>query len=96
MDLASRFIYRAKSDGIVNSTKHVYDYLPITIALFEPLFYLRLFQSFKFLDIRVYLSCDMRTNLNRSTDLPHPVGIVIGKEAKIGKNVCIYQNIVFS
>ncbi len=34
----------------------------------------------------------LQTLLNNGTVFPHPIGIVIGKHAKIGKNCKIYQN----
>lgn len=35
---------------------------------------------------------DLKELLKNGTKFPHPIGIVIGKGAKIGKNCTIYQN----
>jgi serine acetyltransferase len=38
-------------------------------------------------------SCDIMIQLPPTTQIPHPVGIVIGKEVEIGDDVRIYQNV---
>lgn len=43
--------------------------------------------------IFVKLSCDIRQSLPPTTTVPHPTGIVISKQARIGRNVTIYQNV---
>lgn len=47
--------------------------------------------------LSLILSCDLTIGIKelvvRKTKLPHPIGIVIGKEAKIGNNCTIYQNV---
>lgn len=43
--------------------------------------------------IFIKLSCDIRQSLPPTTTVPHPTGIVIGKQAEIGENVTIYQNV---
>lgn len=41
----------------------------------------------------IKLSCDIRQSLPLTTTVPHPTGIVIGKQAEIGRDVTIYQNV---
>jgi serine O-acetyltransferase len=45
--------------------------------------------------IYVYFGCDigMRASIAGGLHIPHPVGIVIGAHARIGRNVTIYQNV---
>ena len=42
---------------------------------------------------RILFSCDIRTTLPRSTNITHPVGIVIGKNVDLGENIKIRQNV---
>ena len=35
----------------------------------------------------------LRAQINENTTFPHPIGIIIGDGAKIGKNCTIYQNV---
>jgi len=44
-------------------------------------------------DPRFIFSCFAHQKLPRSTNLPHPTGIVIGGNGNIGENVSIYQNV---
>jgi serine O-acetyltransferase len=43
--------------------------------------------------LRVCAACDIDQELPKSTRMPHPVGIVIGKNARLGENMLIYQNV---
>jgi len=43
--------------------------------------------------LKIKFSCDIKKNLPKSVNLPHPVGIVISNTAEIGENVTIYQNV---
>jgi len=43
--------------------------------------------------LRVCAACDIDQDLPKSTRMPHPVGIVIGKNARLGENMKIYQNV---
>jgi serine acetyltransferase len=38
-------------------------------------------------------TCDVHQKRPKSTKLPHPIGIVIGKQAEIGEHVRIYHNV---
>jgi serine O-acetyltransferase len=42
---------------------------------------------------KIRTACDIRASLPNSTSIPHPVGIVIGKDVKLGNNVMILQNV---
>lgn len=43
---------------------------------------------------RIYgVFISVKTDFDRSLELRHPVGIIIGEGVKIGKNVIIYQNV---
>jgi serine O-acetyltransferase len=44
-------------------------------------------------DIRILFSSSITQKLPKSTGFPHPVGIVIGRNADIGEGVIIYQNV---
>lgn len=39
------------------------------------------------------LSCQIPFRYLKTVYFPHPIGIVIGSEVKIGRNVTIYQNV---
>ncbi|MEZ8851008.1 DapH/DapD/GlmU-related protein [Vibrio cyclitrophicus] len=62
--------------------------------LIRPLYY-TLKLSLRYRDPRFMTSCVISRNLPKSTKIPHPVGIVIGKEngVKIGENCTIMQNV---
>ena len=44
-------------------------------------------------DLRHFSSCDIPTRLPPSTDVPHPVGIVIGRGIRIGDRCTILHNV---
>jgi serine O-acetyltransferase len=44
-------------------------------------------------DLRHIFSCDIPFELPRSTDVPHPVGIVIGRGIRIGDGCTILHNV---
>lgn len=39
--------------------------------------------------LKSIMTCDLATNLPKSTKIPHPYGIVIGYHVKIGNNCTI-------
>lgn len=43
--------------------------------------------------VQQLLCCQIPLRYLRTVYFPHPVGIVIGSEARIGRNVTIYQNV---
>lgn len=49
--------------------------------------------SFVRLDIRYITSCHISFFLPLSINIPHPIGIVIGRDIKFGKNITIMQNV---
>lgn len=57
--------------------------------------YYSILLSFKYKDPRFLTSCVISRTLPKSTIIPHPVGIVIGKEngVSIGENCTIMQNV---
>ena len=44
-------------------------------------------------DFRFFFSCNVSKKLPPSTNIPHPIGIVIGSDVPIGKNCTIMQNV---
>ncbi|MGF1793559.1 hypothetical protein L4D21_23495 [Photobacterium profundum] len=62
--------------------------------LLKPLYY-TLKLAFYYKDPRFITSCVISRNLPRSTIIPHPIGIVIGKEngVTIGEGCTIMQNV---
>jgi serine acetyltransferase len=62
--------------------------------IFLPLFYTSKL-AFRYKDPRVMFSCVISRELPRSTKLPHPIGIVIGRGngVSIGENCVIMQNV---
>jgi serine acetyltransferase len=66
----------------------------ISKKIFFPLFYTSKL-AFRYKDPRVVFSCVISRDLPKTTKLPHPIGIVIGKEngVSIGENCIIMQNV---
>lgn len=62
--------------------------------IYSPL-YFGLINSWQFKDPRVLFSCVMTRRLPKSTKIPHPIGIVIGKSngVSLGENCTIMQNV---
>lgn len=97
-----------KLDYFANYQKNPNFFKIISAIFFNPgfriIFYYRLINYFKlnrFLIIRnLYRYSCLKNNLDISIEakigaglnLPHPIGIIIGKGVVIGKNVTIYQN----
>lgn len=68
-------------------------YLRIILYLKEKRF-LRLATYFANRLQRIYgVFISVKTDFDKSLELRHPVGIIIGEGVKIGKNVIIYQNV---
>ena len=59
------------------------------------LLYFGLLNSIQFKDFRILFSCVCTHRLPKTTHLPHPIGIVIGRPpgTKIGENCTIFQNV---
>lgn len=51
------------------------------------------YNSLRFKDFRLLFSCVISFKLPSNTHIPHPIGIVIGKDSKIGSNCTIMQNV---
>ena len=86
MGLINRFVYRLKSDGVLLTFFLIVRYLiginPINFS-----------NALRFREHRIITSCDLSILLPRSTQLPHPIGIVIGHDAEVGANVRIQQHV---
>jgi serine O-acetyltransferase len=54
---------------------------------------INLYNAVLFREHKIATSCDLSAPLPRSTQLPHPVGIVVGHGVDIGSNVLIRQNV---
>lgn len=65
----------------------------LTVKFLTGLNFINLYNAFVFREYTIATSCDISTCLPRSTELPHPVGVVIGHDVDIGSNVLIRQNV---
>ncbi|WP_445085389.1 serine O-acetyltransferase [Halobellus sp. GM3] len=54
---------------------------------------INIFNAVLFREHKILMSCDISTVLPASTELPHPVGIVVGHDVDVGLNVLIRQNV---
>lgn len=86
MGLLRRFFDRLRSDGLFLT-------LYVTIKYVTGINIVNVYNAFLFREFKIITSCDISTRLPRSTVLPHPVGIVIGHDVEIGRNVRIQQNV---
>jgi serine acetyltransferase len=86
MGLIGRFLTRIRSDGILIA-------INLTVKFLTGLNFINLYNAFVFREYTIATSCDISTCLPRSTELPHPVGVVIGHDVDIGSNVLIRQNV---
>ena len=86
MGLIGRFLTRIRSDGILMA-------IHLTVKFLTGLNSINLYNAFVFREYTIATSCDISTCLPRSTELPHPVGVVIGHDVDIGSNVLIRQNV---
>lgn len=86
MGLLTRFITRLRSDGILLTVLVTVKYL-IGINI------VNLYNALRFRKHKILMSCDIETRLPRDTELPHPVGIVVGHGVEVGSNVLIRQNV---
>jgi serine O-acetyltransferase len=65
----------------------------LTIKFLTGLNFINIYNALIFREHTIATSCDISTRLPRSTELPHPVGIVIGHDVNIGSNVRIRQGV---
>lgn len=86
MRLLKKLLRRLKHDGPL-ITLHVIFKFTLGINL------INLYNAIIFREHKIATSCDICTPLPRSTQLPHPVGIVIGHDVNVGTNVRIQQNV---
>lgn len=86
MELVRRFLIRLRSDGILMT-------IHLTIKFLTGLNFVNLYNAAVFREHTIATSCDISTCLPRDTELPHPIGIVIGHDVNIGSNVRIRQNV---
>lgn len=86
MSLISRFINRLRDDGLLLTLCLALRYL-IGINL------INLYNTLRFREHRISTSCDISIVLPKSTQLPHPLGIVIGHDVEVGSNVRIQQHV---
>lgn len=87
MILVTRFFDKWKRDGFWNAIKLIPSFIG------NPVDSLALKNAIRFRDRRIYTSCEISQLLPRSTNLPHPVGIVVGAHVEVGENVEIRQNV---
>ncbi|MFC7071967.1 serine O-acetyltransferase [Halovenus rubra] len=67
--------------------------LHLTVAYLIGINLINIYNAIRFRKHKIFTSCDISIPLPQSTTLPHPVGIVVGHEVEIGKNVRIQQNV---
>jgi len=86
MGLVGRFLTRLRSDGILMS-------IHLTINFLVGVNFINLYNALVLREYTIATSCDISTCLPRNTELPHPVGIVIGHDVDVGSNVRVRQNV---
>lgn len=86
MGLVRRFVRRLRSDGLFRT-------LQLTLQFTLGINLINLYNAVIFREHKIATSCDISIRLPRSTILPHPVGIVIGHDVDVGRNVRIQQNV---
>lgn len=86
MGLLGSFRRRLRSDGLLTT-------LHLTLQHLLGINLVNLYNALVFREHKIATSCDISTPLPRSTELPHPVGIVVGGEVEVGRNVRIQQNV---
>ncbi|ELZ36069.1 serine acetyltransferase [Halorubrum saccharovorum DSM 1137] len=86
MELLRRFLVRLRSDGLL-MTVH------LSIKFLTGINIINFYNAIIFREHTIATSCDISTCLPRSTELPHPVGIVVGHDVEIGSNVRIRQSV---
>ena len=86
MQLKNRFISRVNSDGWLLT-------IILTLRYLTGINLINLYNTLRFREHRISTSCDISISLPQSTQLPHPIGIVIGHEAEVGSNVRIQQHV---
>jgi len=86
MGLVKKFLNRLGSDGALMI-------LHLTIKFLTGINVINLYNAVVLRKYTIATSCDISTCLPRDTELPHPVGIVIGHNVEIGSNVLIRQNV---
>lgn len=84
------FTKRVRENGLIDTLPHILGYIGIPYPKHT---YFGIINGIRFADSRIYTSCDINKVLPKSTNMPHPVGIVIGSGTKIGENVQIRQNV---
>lgn len=52
--------------------------------------------ALQFGKLRIFTSCDFSSSIPSSTIIPHPIGIVIGRNVELGDNVLINQNVTLA
>lgn len=86
MMLLNRFIKRLRSDGLFLT-------LHLTLSYLIGVNLINFYNALRFREHRIITSCDLSILLPRSTQLPHPIGIVVGHDAEVGANVRIQQHV---
>jgi len=86
MGLLKRFVRRLRSDGLLMT-------LHLTLKFTLGINLINLYNAVLFREHKIATSCDISIRLSRSTSLPHPVGIVVGHDVEMGRNVRIQQNV---
>jgi serine O-acetyltransferase len=86
MNLIDKFVTRIESDGWLLT-------LLLTVRYLTGINPINLYNALRFREHRIITSCDLSVLLPRSTQLPHPIGIVIGHDAEVGANVRIQQHV---
>jgi len=65
----------------------------LTINFLIGVNFINLYNALVLREYTIATSCDISTCLPRNTELPHPVGIVIGHDVDVGSNVRVRQNV---
>jgi len=65
----------------------------LTINFLVGVNFINLYNALVLREYTIATSCDISTCLPRNTELPHPVGIVIGHDVDVGSNVRVRQNV---
>lgn len=86
MSLVQRFSARVQKHGFLFTFHLVVKYL-FGVNL------INLYNAVIFREHKIATSCDISVKLPKSTILPHPIGIIIGHDVKLGERVRIQQNV---
>jgi|AntDeeMinimDraft_6_1070357.scaffolds.fasta_scaffold01348_4 serine acetyltransferase len=87
----SSFLRVLKKQGFLIALNKALHYIFMVSRRYFDLY--GIMNSLRFKKFKIFTSCHIRQLLPKSTEIPHPVGIVIGGWANIGENVQLNQNV---